>query len=95
MLRTAGWLAFPKKALSAGFDDGISTVAAAQLLGGWTPTETGLAPASRTRLIWTHNDRSDRSGAWISVPRSFRHRSGVVPGSQGTRWRCRERSQHG
>lgn len=54
MLRTAGLLALLSKALSAGFDAGISPVAAAQLLGGWTPTETGLSPASPTRLRWTH-----------------------------------------
>jgi tetratricopeptide (TPR) repeat protein len=54
MLRTAGLLALPKRALSAGFDARISPCAAAQLLGGWGLTETGLAPASRVRLIWTH-----------------------------------------
>jgi hypothetical protein len=56
MLRTAGLLALPKRTLSAGFDTGISADAAAQLLGGWTLTEAGLAPARQTRLIWTHFD---------------------------------------
>src|SRR5713226_6368015 len=57
MRRTAGWLALPGRALSAGFDGGISPsfqCVAAQLLGGWDLTETGLAPASRVELIWTH-----------------------------------------
>src|SRR5712691_6222536 len=57
MLRTAGLLALPKRALSAGFDGGISPsfrLVAAQLLGGWDLTETGLAPASHSRLLWTH-----------------------------------------
>src|SRR4051794_669872 len=54
MLRTAGLLLFLPKSLSAGFDDRISPTAAALLLGGWDLTETGLAPASRTRLLWTH-----------------------------------------
>src|SRR5436190_13675042 len=57
MLRTAGWLAPLARALSAGFDGGISPsfqCVAAQLLGGWDLTETGLAPASRVELIWTH-----------------------------------------
>src|SRR5436190_18484012 len=53
MLRTIGLLALPRRALSAGSDDGISP-AAARLLGGWVLTETGLAPASPTQLIWTH-----------------------------------------
>src|SRR5438094_4142053 len=53
MLRTIGLLALPRRALSAGSDDGISP-AAARLLGGWDLTETGLAPASPTQLIWTH-----------------------------------------
>ena len=54
MLRTADLLALPKRALSAGIDAGLTTDTAAQLLGGWTLTETGLSPASRARLIWTH-----------------------------------------
>src|SRR5216684_2749181 len=57
MLRTAGLLAPPRRALSAGFDGGISPpfqFVAAQLLGGWDLTETGLAPASPLELIWTH-----------------------------------------
>src|SRR2546423_15282689 len=57
MLRTAGLLALLARALSAGFDGGISPsfqCVAAQLLGGWDLTETGLAPASRVELIWTH-----------------------------------------
>src|SRR5438309_9632755 len=57
MLRTVGWLALPRRALSAGFDGGISPpfqFVAAQLLGGWAPTETGLSPASHSRLLWTH-----------------------------------------
>jgi len=54
MLRTAGLLALLKKASSAGFDARISPDAAAQLLGRWVATETGLAPASLTWLIWTH-----------------------------------------
>src|SRR5579871_6723140 len=62
MLRTAGLLAFPRKTLSAGFSAGISTDAAAQLLGGWTPTETGLAPASLSQLEWTHKTNPTRSG---------------------------------
>ena len=60
MLRTAGLLALPRKALSAGFDGGISPpfqFVAAQLLGGWDLTETGLAPASPLELIWTHLKR--------------------------------------
>src|SRR5438105_1958534 len=60
MLRTAGLLAFPRKALSAGFAGGISPpfqFVAAQLLGGWDLTETGLAPASPLELIWTHLKR--------------------------------------
>src|SRR5438445_5396734 len=57
MLRTVGWLALPRRALSAGSDGGISPpfqFVAAQLLGGWVPTETGLSPASHSRLLWTH-----------------------------------------
>src|SRR2546428_9399295 len=57
MLRTAGWLALPRRALSAGFDGGISPpfqFVAAQLLGGWDLTETRLSLASPTRLLWTH-----------------------------------------
>src|SRR2546427_5267650 len=57
MLRTVSWLALPGRALSAGFDGGISPpfqFVAAQLLGGWVPTETGLSPASHSRLLWTH-----------------------------------------
>src|SRR2546428_12738429 len=57
MLRTAGWLALPRRALSAGFDGGISPpfqFLAAQLLGGWDLTETRLSLASPTRLLWTH-----------------------------------------
>ena len=54
MLRTAGLLALPRRTLSAGFDADISVDDAAQLLGGWTLTEAGLAPARQTRLIWTH-----------------------------------------
>src|SRR5437870_1276424 len=60
MLRTAGLLAPPRRALSAGFDGGISPpfqFVAAQLLGGWDLTETGLAPASPLELIWTHLKR--------------------------------------
>src|SRR5713226_6643736 len=60
MLRTAGWLALPRRALSAGFDGGISPpfqFVAAQLLGGWDLTETGLTPASPLELIWTHLKR--------------------------------------
>src|SRR5712692_5822244 len=58
MRRTAGWLALPGRTLSAGFDGGLSPsfqCVAAQLLGGWVPTETGLSPASHSRLLWTHN----------------------------------------
>ncbi len=57
MLRTAGLLAFLKKAWSAGIDGQISLAAAAQLLGGWDLTETGLAPASPSGLLWTHLQR--------------------------------------
>src|SRR5258708_9359210 len=63
MLRTAGWLALPRRTLSAGFDGGISPpfqFVAAQLLGGWVPTETGLSPASHSRLLWTHNSSALR-----------------------------------
>jgi len=55
MLRTADLLALPKRALSAGIDAGLTTDTAAQLLGGWTLTETGLSPVSHARLIWTHS----------------------------------------
>src|SRR5438445_12481978 len=57
MLRTVSWLALPGRALSAGFDGGISPpfqFVAAQLLGGWVPTEAGLSPASHSRLLWPH-----------------------------------------
>src|SRR5712691_5093383 len=60
MLRTAGLLALPRRALSAGFDGGISPpfqFVAAQLLGGWDLTEAGLAPASPSGLLWTHRER--------------------------------------
>ncbi len=57
MLRTAGLLASLEKALSAGFDAGISPAAATQLLGRWVATETGLAPVSPSRLNWTHASR--------------------------------------
>ena len=53
MLRTAGWLALPGRTWSAGFDGGISPpvqFVAAQLLGGWVPTEAGLPPASHAQL---------------------------------------------
>src|SRR5581483_10323837 len=42
------------RALTAGFDDGISPAAAALLLGCWAITETGLSPASPSWLGWTH-----------------------------------------
>ena len=54
MLRTASLLAILSMALSAGSDADITVVVAAQLLGGWGLTETGLSPASQVRLIWTH-----------------------------------------
>src|SRR5438876_649346 len=54
MLRTAGLLASPKEALTAGFDGGISPAAAALLFGCWVITEAGLSPASPTGLIWAH-----------------------------------------
>src|SRR5688500_3804685 len=54
MLRTAGLLALPRRTWSAGFDGRISPPVAALLLGGWDLTETGLTPASRVGLIWTH-----------------------------------------
>jgi hypothetical protein len=54
MLRTTGLLALRARTLSAGSDGDLTADAAAQLLGGWTLTETGLPPASRTQLIWTH-----------------------------------------
>src|SRR6266436_9304681 len=63
MLRTAGWLALPRRTLSAGFDGGISPpfqFVAAQLLGGWVPTETRLSLASPSRLLWTHNSSALR-----------------------------------
>src|SRR2546428_1724472 len=66
MLRTAGWLALPGRALSAGFDGGISPpfqFVAAQLLGGWDLTEAGLSPASHSRLLWTHNSSALRQEA--------------------------------
>src|SRR5437667_4164374 len=59
MLRTAGLLAPPRRAWSAGFDRGISPpfqFVAAQLLGGWDLTETRLSRASPTRLLWTHTE---------------------------------------
>src|SRR5712691_2255921 len=58
MLRTIGLLALPGRTLSAGFDGGISPsgrFVAAQLLGGWDLTETGLPPAAHARLPWTKN----------------------------------------
>src|SRR2546427_12892002 len=64
MLRTVSWLALPGRALSAGFDGGISPpfqFVAAELLGGWVPTETGLSPASHSRLLWTHEYSRTRS----------------------------------
>src|SRR5712691_8825368 len=63
MLRTVGLLALPRRTLSAGFDGGISPswrFVAAQLLGGWDLTETGLSPASHSRLLWTHNSSALR-----------------------------------
>jgi len=57
MLRTAGLLAVPKTALTAGFAGRISPDGAALLLGGWDLTETGLTPASPSELLWTHLKR--------------------------------------
>jgi len=57
MLRTAGLLAVPGTALTAGFAVRISPAGAALLLGGWDLTETGLAPVSPSELIWTHLQR--------------------------------------
>src|SRR5260370_14408015 len=60
MLQTAGLRAFARRALSAGFDGGLSPpfqFVAAQLLGGWGLTEAGLAPASPSGLLWTHRER--------------------------------------
>src|SRR5438094_10012647 len=57
MLRTAGLLALPRRALSAGFDGGLSPpfqCVAAQLPGGWDLTETRLALARPLELICTH-----------------------------------------
>src|SRR5712691_2522154 len=69
MLRTAGWLALPGRALSAGFDGGISPpfqFVAAPLLGGWDLTEARLSLASPTRLVWTHSGINTRSGRRIA-----------------------------
>ena len=44
-----------QRPLSAGFDAALTAGAAAQLLGGWALTETGLPPVSRARLVWTHH----------------------------------------
>src|SRR6266567_7737502 len=80
MLRTVSWLALPGRTLSAGFDGGISPpfqFVAAQLLGGWVPTETGLSPASHSRLLWTHNSSALRH-ALLSLPNEtarFLHRT--------------------
>src|SRR5713226_3227750 len=66
MRRTAGWLALPGRTLSAGFYGGLSPsfpFVAAQLLGGWVPTETGLSPASHSRLLWTHSSSALRQEA--------------------------------
>src|SRR5437899_12096169 len=63
MLRTVGLLALPRRTWSAGFDGGISPswrFVSAQLLGGWDLTETGLSPASHSRLLWTHNSSALR-----------------------------------
>src|SRR5712692_4475304 len=57
MLRTAGWLAAPGTALTAGFAGWIAPDSAALLLGGWDLTETGLPPASPSELLWTHLKR--------------------------------------
>jgi hypothetical protein len=78
MLRTAGLLAFLKKAWSAGIDGQISLAAAAQLLGGWDLTETGLAPASPSGLLWTHLKRGTpaNSDHFLCRPAHGRRRSG-------------------
>src|SRR2546426_6255135 len=76
MLRTAGWLALPRRTWSAGFDGRISPsfqFVAAQLLGGWDLTEARLSLASLTQLVWTHNSPALRQGAMArcwSLPRS-------------------------
>jgi hypothetical protein len=60
MLRTAGSLALPRRALSAGFDGGLSPsfqFVAAQLLGGWDLTEARLSLVSSSELLWTHRQR--------------------------------------
>src|SRR5437016_1229834 len=93
MLRTAGLLALPRRALSAGFDGGLSPpfqCVAAQLLGGWDLTETRLALASPLELIWTHLKRALRQGATaVSRPLPYpgaASRSGAAAG-KGRRWR--------
>src|SRR3989442_11186807 len=78
MLRTAGWLALPRRALSAGFDGGISPpfqFVAAQLLGGWDLTETRLSLASPTRLLWTHTSgpHSGKPSRPIPILRNLAH----------------------
>src|SRR5438445_8935973 len=63
MLRTAGLLARPRRALTAGFAGRISPDGAALLLGGWDLTETGLPPVSPSELVWTHRERGTPPGS--------------------------------
>src|SRR5438034_6693282 len=97
MLRTAGLLALPKRALSAGFDGGISPsfqFVAAQLLGGWDLTETGLAPASPLELIWTHlkrgtplsRDGGVRRSSGFPFLKEERRQKGLVTAARQMSW---------
>src|SRR2546428_12912797 len=88
MLRTAGWLALPRRALSAGFDGGISPpfqFVAAQLLGGWDLTETRLSLASPTRLLWTHTGGPHSGNPSTAGLRNLAHTQPRGWGAKGLR----------
>jgi len=67
---------------------------AAQLLGGWGLTETGLSPVSHARLIWTHSQDDlpvhapPPRGVWshatcYTIAAARRHRQGKATGTTG------------